>query len=1055
MEQNNQNQWSEVNKIKFHHRVKRFYYKNLFRKIYTVVIIWLIAANIFSLLKYQSFAEEWDNRNTATYSVDADGYTVTYDGKSYTVALSDLPWTYKWWNNTAWDSTSYTWSQYNDQWWWWSDTASNWYNPNPTNYDARQWPCDDGWHVPSRWEWNAIVTAWCHLNTNQCKSSDISNWYIYDSILGPEFSTSFNITQNYYWSSSPYPGNDTAASSLLVYSFYVYPYGNFREDSLNIRCIKDSTPSPSFSLTFIDKNNTSVELKSVDNIEENTTITSDMLPNVEDNHINLYYTEDGEKIDDILSVSISSDTIIYVDSIQYLSYNPDANITYTDTNGKVFEGIWTITLTDGENSITMLDRNLWATSTDIEDEDSYWYHFQWWNNYWFTRVENDSDEFAGDEELVRNDVDGEEEYADTSNNSRQNPYVSNKFILDPNWNNGWWDSPNNHDLRWWSWDDANWWWDSTVDYKRQWPCPAWYHVPSQKELNDLLVMYYTFNPNWTLNWSDYWYYVNNTTFSTNFRNAFKMPFAGCRYLENGDVYVDNNTNYWWSSSASHESYYSHYLYLDDYHVHTAYSFYRAEGLSLRCFQDAPSNNILTLKYDTDGGSAIQSQTIPDWENAYLPWYTTHKDGVNFIGWYDDEGQKVTLEMWDPSDNFEMSSSMADADGVVTVHAKWWYNVTFVDRDGAELKVEQVPEWKNATAPEVPERDGYVFDGWDVDFSNVTSDMTVTAQYKQTFTITWKDGDGNVLTTWSVAQWEMPSYAWATPTKTATSDYTYKFNGKWLPEIVAVNANAEYLAQFDATPINKWGNYSGWGGSKSSSKTSTKADTHGSAEEQISPTPLCQEGQECWDNSSLIKEGDREAVEDLKDSSADKSTSEWQNGASLIKGGAESSEAEGFSQEFVNAYNFAKANWITTKSSIKNANMNWKLTRIQMAKMLSNYAVNVLWQTPDTSKWVIKFKDVTNKMNKQYDNWVTLAYQLWIMWQNMKNNRFRPYDEVTRAEFTTALSRMIYGIKDGTWKTKYYEPHMNKLKKEWVITNTNPNMKELRGYVMLMLMRSAK
>ena len=74
---------------------------------------------------------------------------------------------------------------------------------------------------------------------------------------------------------------------------------------------------------------------------------------------------------------------------------------------------------------------------------------------------------------------------------------------------------------------------------------------------------------------------------------------------------------------------------------------------------------------------------------------------------------------------------------------------------------------------------------------------------------------------------------------------------------------------------------------------------------------------------------------------------------------------------------------------------------------------------------------------------------------MQHNKFRPNSYVTRAEFTTALSRMIYGIKDGTWKTKYYEPHMNKLKKEWIITNTNPNIKELRGYVMLMLMRSAK
>ena len=76
---------------------------------------------------------------------------------------------------------------------------------------------------------------------------------------------------------------------------------------------------------------------------------------------------------------------------------------------------------------------------------------------------------------------------------------------------------------------------------------------------------------------------------------------------------------------------------------------------------------------------------------------------------------------------------------------------------------------------------------------------------------------------------------------------------------------------------------------------------------------------------------------------------------------------------------------------------------------------------------------------------------------MKNNNFRPNDEVTRAEFATALSRLLY--KTDEWKYKstwrYYEPHIAKLYKEWIITKTDPNMKEKRWYVMLMLMRSAE
>ena len=173
--------------------------------------------------------------------------------------------------------------------------------------------------------------------------------------------------------------------------------------------------------------------------------------------------------------------------------------------------------------------------------------------------------------------------------------------------------------------------------------------------------------------------------------------------------------------------------------------------------------------------------------------------------------------------------------------------------------------------------------------------------------------------------------------------------------------------------------------------------------------------------------------------------------------AKASEWQSYSTEFQQAYQFAKWNWITTMPTIQKAQMNTPLTRIAMAKMLSQYAVNVLWKEPDLSKWVVKFNDVTNKMDKDYDDGVTLAYQLWIMWQNMPWNKFRPNDEVTRAEFATALSRLLYSTSD--WKyqstSKYYEPHMQKLKQEWIITNTDPKMKELRGYVMIMLMRSAK
>ncbi|MBO5110790.1 MAG: leucine-rich repeat protein [Clostridia bacterium] len=59
-----------------------------------------------------------------------------------------------------------------------------------------------------------------------------------------------------------------------------------------------------------------------------------------------------------------------------------------------------------------------------------------------------------------------------------------------------------------------------------------------------------------------------------------------------------------------------------------------------------------------------------------------------------------------------------------------YTVTFVDHDGTVLKTQtKIPSGGKATAPSVSGRDGYVFIGWDKEYNEVTSNLTVTAQYK--------------------------------------------------------------------------------------------------------------------------------------------------------------------------------------------------------------------------------------------------------------------------------------------------------------------------------------
>jgi hypothetical protein len=95
--------------------------------------------------------------------------------------------------------------------------------------------------------------------------------------------------------------------------------------------------------------------------------------------------------------------------------------------------------------------------------------------------------------------------------------------------------------------------------------------------------------------------------------------------------------------------------------------------------------------------------------------------------------------------------------------------------------------------------------------------------------------------------------------------------------------------------------------------------------------------------------------------------------------------------------------------------------------------------------------VPAELDAEYANGVTLACQLGIMWVWITD--FRPFDPVVRAEFGTALSRLLFGLADG--EEAYYTTHLAKLKEAWIIKNDDPTLEELRGYVMLMLMRSAK
>ncbi|MBR3856749.1 MAG: BspA family leucine-rich repeat surface protein, partial [Bacteroidaceae bacterium] len=120
-----------------------------------------------------------------------------------------------------------------------------------------------------------------------------------------------------------------------------------------------------------------------------------------------------------------------------------------------------------------------------------------------------------------------------------------------------------------------------------------------------------------------------------------------------------------------------------------------------------------------------------------------------------------------------------------------YTVTFVDYDGREISVQRVEEGKDAMWPsEEPKRDGYNFTGWDKEFTNVQSDLTITAQYElKTFSVLFLDGNTDGV----IDSQNIPYGGSATEPEVIEHD-GYVFIG-WDKEFDVITENTVVTAQY--------------------------------------------------------------------------------------------------------------------------------------------------------------------------------------------------------------------------------------------------------------------
>ena len=388
-----------------------------------------------------------------------------------------------------------------------------------------------------------------------------------------------------------------------------------------------------------------------------------------------------------------SNTILYQTAEQ-------AWVIYIDTQWNEFE-MWTITYTDTWwDSITILDRNLWAIErwTWVN---SYWYHFQWWNNYWF---QNDITPKISSTKV------------DTNNYSWTNPYISDVFITA----SAGWETNTTSSLWWWNWE---------YDYMRQWPCPAWYHVPTLTEISTLYNLFW-----------------NNVT---SINENLYIPYWGIRRYGAGAPvdYLWTNAYLW--SSTIYANLSSYYYKFSKWAQPSNTVDARSYWFSVRCFADTTPNEVI-LSFETNWWQKIQWQSVPLNWTAHVIWYDPVKDGYTFWWWYKDE------EFTQP---FQFGVDVVTED--TTIYAKW------TDKPRCQNQWTQY-NWVVWNCEE-----------WTITVTNESQSITIKDMNVWATTV-WYGEDADMASYWLYYQWWwMTGYDYSLTPVQAINLWFVTNNGDWV------------------------------------------------------------------------------------------------------------------------------------------------------------------------------------------------------------------------------------------------------------------------------------
>ena len=162
-----------------------------------------------------------------------------------------------------------------------------------------------------------------------------------------------------------------------------------------------------------------------------------------------------------------------------------------------------------------------------------------------------------------------------------------------------------------------------------------------------------------------------------------------------------------------------------------------------------------------------------------------------------------------------------------------------------------------------------------------------------------------------------------------------------------------------------------------------------------------------------------------------------------------------------AYKWALENKIIDKKTFPSSGIYNNLTRWELAVIVANFSKKLNKPKKFTKAQCSKFEDLNSVNSAVIKDWMIRACEYWLMgihsdWKTQIKD-FMNTQILRRADLVTVVSRMLWGTKydDVKLKDKYWYKHLKHLSEENIIKIPDPEIKEIKQWILLMLKRYDK